>query len=40
MSAFEGTPLPIVSRDCGSSAVAIVGAGTEAGIEPTVRPRR
>ena len=37
MSAFEGTPLPIVLRDCGLSAFAIVGVATEVGIEPTVR---
>ena len=37
MSAFEGTPLPIVLRDCGLNAFAIVGVATEVGIEPTVR---
>jgi nicotinamidase-related amidase len=37
MSAFEGTPLPIVLRDCGLRAFAIVGVATEIGIEPTVR---
>jgi nicotinamidase-related amidase len=37
MSAFEGTPLAIVLRDCGLNAFAIVGAATEVGIEPTVR---
>jgi len=37
MSAFEGTPLGIVLRDCGVRAFAIVGAATEIGIEPTVR---
>ncbi len=37
MSAFEGTPLGIVLRDCGIRAFAIVGAATEIGIEPTVR---
>jgi nicotinamidase-related amidase len=37
MSAFEGTPLPIVLRDCGVNAFAIVGIATEVGIEPTVR---
>jgi nicotinamidase-related amidase len=37
MSAFEGTPLPIVLRDCGVNAFAIVGVATEVGIEPTVR---
>ncbi len=37
MSAFEGTPLSIVLRDCGINALAIIGAATEIGIEPTVR---
>jgi nicotinamidase-related amidase len=37
MSAFEGTPLDIVLRDCALSAFAIVGVATEIGIEPTVR---
>jgi nicotinamidase-related amidase len=37
MSAFEGTPLNIILRDCGLSAFAIVGVATEIGIEPTVR---
>ncbi|HEV7535313.1 MAG TPA: cysteine hydrolase, partial [Acidimicrobiia bacterium] len=37
MSAFEGTPLDIVLRDCGLVAFAIVGVATEIGIEPTVR---
>jgi biuret amidohydrolase len=37
MSAFEGTPLDIVLRDCGVSAVAVVGVALEIGIEPTVR---
>lgn len=37
MSAFEGTPLNIVLRDCGINACAIVGVATEVGIEPTVR---
>jgi len=37
MSAFEGTPLGIVLRDCGINAFAIVGAAIEVGIEPTVR---
>ena len=37
MSAFEGTPLDIALRDCGVSAVAIVGIALEVGIEPTVR---
>jgi nicotinamidase-related amidase len=37
MSAFEGTPLDIVFRDCGVTAVALVGVAMEIGIEPTVR---
>jgi biuret amidohydrolase len=37
MSAFEGTPLEIVLRDCGITAFVIVGVATEIGIEPTVR---
>ena len=37
MSAFEGTPLDIVLRDCGLNAFAIVGVATEGGIEPTGR---
>lgn len=37
MSAFEGTPLDIVLRDCGVNAFAIAGVATEVGIEPTVR---
>jgi nicotinamidase-related amidase len=37
MSAFEGTPLDIVLRDCGVTAVAIVGVALEIGIEPTAR---
>src|SRR5690349_850264 len=37
MSAFEGTPLGIVLRDCGVRSFAVVGAATEIGIEPTVR---
>jgi nicotinamidase-related amidase len=37
MSAFEGTPLDIVLRDCGVTAVALVGVALEVGIEPTVR---
>lgn len=37
MSAFEGTPLDIVLRDCAINAFAIVGIATEIGIEPTVR---
>jgi nicotinamidase-related amidase len=37
MSAFEGTPLDIVLRDCGVTAVALAGVALEIGIEPTVR---
>jgi nicotinamidase-related amidase len=37
MSAFEGTPLGIVLRDCGLIAVAVLGVAMEVGIEPTVR---
>jgi nicotinamidase-related amidase len=37
MSAFEGTPLDIVLRDCGVRAYAICGVALEVGIEPTVR---
>jgi nicotinamidase-related amidase len=37
MSAFEGTPLDIVLRDCGVTAVAVIGVALEIGVEPTVR---
>jgi nicotinamidase-related amidase len=37
MSAFEGTPLDMVFRDCGVRAYLIAGVATEVGIEPTVR---
>jgi nicotinamidase-related amidase len=37
MSAFEGTPLDIVLRDCGVRAYIIAGVALEVGIEPTVR---
>jgi biuret amidohydrolase len=37
MSAFVGTPLDLVLRDCGIQAIAIVGVALEVGIEPTVR---
>jgi nicotinamidase-related amidase len=37
MSAFEGTPLDIVLRDCAVVAVTVVGVAMEVGIEPTVR---
>lgn len=36
-SAFEGTPLAIILRDCGLNAFAICGIATEIGIDPTVR---
>jgi Isochorismatase family len=43
MSAFEGTPLDIVLRDCGVRAYLIVGVALVVGIEPTApafrRPR-
>jgi nicotinamidase-related amidase len=37
MSFFVGTPLEIALRDCGVSAIAIVGVVLEVGIEPTIR---
>jgi biuret amidohydrolase len=37
MSAFEGTPLDTVLRDCGVVSVVVVGVALEVGIEPTVR---
>jgi nicotinamidase-related amidase len=37
MSAFVGTPLDVVLRDCGVTALAIAGVALEVGIEPTVR---
>jgi biuret amidohydrolase len=37
MSAFVGTPLDVVLRDCGLDSYAICGVATEVGIEPTVR---
>jgi biuret amidohydrolase len=37
MSAFEGTPLDIVLRDCGVRSYLIAGVALEVGIEPTVR---
>jgi len=37
MSAFEGTPLAFALRDCGITAVAVIGIAMEIGIEPTVR---
>jgi biuret amidohydrolase len=37
MSAFEGTPLDLILRDCGVAAYMIAGVALEVGIEPTVR---
>jgi biuret amidohydrolase len=37
MSALEGTPLAIALRDCGITAIALVGVAMEIGIEPTAR---
>jgi len=37
LSAFVGTPLEIALRDCGITAVAMVGVALEVGLEPTVR---
>lgn len=37
MSAFEGTWLDIALRDCGITAVAVIGCAMEIGIEPTAR---
>jgi biuret amidohydrolase len=37
MSAFAGTPLDLVLRDCGVRAYLIAGVALEVGIEPTVR---
>ncbi|MDT7577570.1 MAG: hypothetical protein QOH17_3903 [Pseudonocardiales bacterium] len=37
MSAFEGTPLDIVLRDCHLDSFVIAGVALEVGIEPTVR---
>src|SRR5262245_20352160 len=37
MSAFEGTPLDIILRDCGITSFIIAGVAVEVGIEPTVR---
>ena len=37
MSAFEGTPLDIVLRDCGVRSYLIAGVALEVGIDPTVR---
>ena len=37
LSAFVGTPLELLLRDCGLDALVVVGAVLEIGIEPTVR---
>src|SRR5262249_28008091 len=37
MCALEGTPLAIALRDCGITAMALVGVAMEIGIEPTAR---
>src|SRR5262245_42820423 len=37
MSAFVGTPLDMVLRDCGINSFVILGIAMEVGIEPTVR---
>ena len=37
MSAFVGTPLDLILRDCGIKALVIVGVALEVGIEPTAR---
>jgi biuret amidohydrolase len=37
MSAFEGTPLTFVLRDCGVTTVVLGGIALEIGIEPTAR---
>jgi len=37
MSAFVGTPLELILRDCGIKALAVVGVALEVGIEPTLR---
>ena len=37
MSALEGTPLSIALRDCGITAIALVGLAMEIGIGPTAR---
>src|SRR5262249_47721454 len=37
MSAFVGTPLEMVLRDCRLTALAVVGVALEVGIEPTAR---
>lgn len=37
MSAFESMPLQLVLRDCGITAVAVLGVALEIGVEPTLR---
>jgi nicotinamidase-related amidase len=37
LSGFVGTPLEMALRDCGITALAIVGVAMEVGLEPTVR---
>lgn len=37
MSAFVGTPLEMILRDCGIKSVVLVGVALEVGIEPTAR---
>jgi biuret amidohydrolase len=37
MSAFEGTPLTFILRDCGVITVVLAGVALEIGIEPTAR---
>jgi biuret amidohydrolase len=37
MSAFEGTPLAFILRDCGVTTVVLAGVALEIGIEPTAR---
>jgi len=37
MSAFEGTPLDLVLRDCGINSFILVGVAMEVGVEPTIR---
>jgi len=37
MSAFEGTPLDLVLRDCGINSFILVGVAMEVGIDPTIR---
>lgn len=37
MSAFEGTPLSLILRDCGVTTVLFCGVATEVGIEPSLR---